>query len=416
MRVSHKILIAFFITTSLLSAQVILPDQDGKYTRSEYQKPDLSYGVMQSDGDDNLKVYDDKFFTLFTAYRVDFNTQQDETQAIIQNEFDESQTLSQSLYDSLETLLNNSFGALNSYFDRLVSTTIFQYVIPPQATIPSGALPTIDRVLNTENNLIDSGWINVEDYSSQSFHVISDVSVHVFLLNASDNQGSNWVGADQAFLTSQPNQPADLSSKFFDDYFRIIVINTSGTTLTEVSIRSRGGEAAKQPLDIALEQPIFSFFPAILVQSVIKGLNELTEQYEAVSLSGNNNLKVAIGDRTCQVNNRQCFYINQFIDPVSSTTGSTIHTVTAGHTAHVQSFTVDCINTSGTEGRWKLRNGTTNRWGGQVPEQAFGAGGQASSESPPLPQPILFTSSVNLFEASGDLQCEVSMVLYEEPI
>ena len=171
------------------------------------------------------------------------------------------------IYNNVQ-LTNNNALKVNQ-----VGEVIFQYIRPDDPQIPSGSVPTIDQVLNSESNVVDSGWLPVREFSTQNFHVIADQTCKVYLLNASDTSGSNWNGQAAAALEVNANAPANLAARFFDDYFRILLINDSGSTIDEITARSVGSNNNVQPIDISLDQPVFSFFPAPLTQSVQKGEN-----------------------------------------------------------------------------------------------------------------------------------------------
>lgn len=168
-------------------------------------------------------------------------------------------------YDNVQLTSNNALKV------NQVGEVIFQYIRPDDPQIPSGSVPTINQVLNTESNVIDSGWLPVREFSAQAFHIVSDQNCKVYILNSSDNIGSNWNGFDSATLNVVANNPANLAARFFDDYFRVLIINDSGNVIDGISARSTGSNNNVQPIDISIDQPVFSFFPAPLVQAVQKG-------------------------------------------------------------------------------------------------------------------------------------------------
>ncbi len=151
---------------------------------------------------------------------------------------------------------------------------LFQVQRPIDPTIPTGASITIDPTLNTEPNVVDSGWIDVSKYGGGSLiNIISDVSLQAYVLNASDTIGSNIQGNTAPTLLSQTGVAATLGAAFFDTYFRVVIVNVSGGTCNEYSINTTGNQVPVPPVFNSLDQPVFSFFPAPLTRSVTSGIN-----------------------------------------------------------------------------------------------------------------------------------------------
>lgn len=139
-------------------------------------------------------------------------------------------------------------------------------------TIPSGALPAIDPVLNTEPNVLDSGWIDTATFAGKNVvGVLGDTSLKVFLMNATDNQGDNIFGDGAPTLVTQANFPAQLSALYSDKYYRIVVVNDSGADLTSYRVQSRAAPESTEGVTTAIDQPVFGFFPAQIGRSVVMG-------------------------------------------------------------------------------------------------------------------------------------------------
>jgi len=182
-------------------------------------------------------------------------------------------------YGNAEVTSNNSLKT------QSVHEVIFKYATPDDPSLPSGVGITVDPVLNPEPNVIDSGWIAVREFKTQDFHILSNQSVKVFLLNASDSLGNNIQGGNEPNLVTISDSPASVAARFFDDYFRVIICNESGSSVTEITARSTGGNGTIQPVDISIDQPVFGFFPAPLTQNVSKGKNP-DDVYEALRIQG----------------------------------------------------------------------------------------------------------------------------------
>ena len=151
--------------------------------------------------------------------------------------------------------------------------TVFQKRTPVDAPLPSGAFPAINPVLNTEPNVLDSGWLRVKDNfpGGQLCLVNADVSLYVFLMNASDALGNSIEGEVFPALVTTADNPSVSGAPFFDDYFRMLVVNASGTTSNRFTIRSQGFGAAPAPLYASINAFLADFFPAPLVRAVGAG-------------------------------------------------------------------------------------------------------------------------------------------------
>lgn len=250
----------------------ILPNPDGVYFSIP---PEASYyRIVYTNG-----LVDQGVFSLESVLKTTISGQSviplvspltDTTSAQISRSVISGKLLDENLattidYGNVELTSNKSLKT------QSVHEVLFKYATPDDPALPSGSSVVIHDTLNTEANVIDTGWLPVREFKVQDFHILTDQSVKIFLLNASDNLGSNVQGKDAPVITTIANIPANIAARFFDDYFRIIVCNDSGSTVNSITARSTGGNQTVQPIDISIDQDILGFFPAPINQTVIKG-------------------------------------------------------------------------------------------------------------------------------------------------
>jgi hypothetical protein len=179
------------------------------------------------------------------------------------------------LDDLLE--LTGTYGNVNLLANDALHTAIppdvlYQKKRPTDPAIPSGSAITIHATLNVEANVLDSGWIAVKSFGGGSLiNVITDVDLSIYVMNASDTSGNNIQGNSAPSLTATGGRSATIGAAFFDDYFRVVVENTSGASANAYSIRATGNQVPATPVFNSLDQPIFGFFPAPLNRSVSVG-------------------------------------------------------------------------------------------------------------------------------------------------
>lgn len=167
---------------------------------------------------------------------------------------------------------------------------IFRYATPDDAALPSGSAITVHPVLNTEPNVIDSGWIRTGvdgglEKANQSFVMGGNTALNAYVINASDDLGNNIRNADFPFLSTAAGEVRVIAAEFFTRYFRVIIENTSGSTCTELSARSTGGQSTPAPITTSLDQLLFDQFPAPVTRAVGAGKNP-NGVYENVPLGG----------------------------------------------------------------------------------------------------------------------------------
>jgi len=175
-------------------------------------------------------------------------------------------------------------------------TVLYEVSRPSDPVIPTGAAVTIHATLNTEPNVLDSGWIPVKSFGGGLLaNVITDTSLQVYLMNSSDELGNNVVGDAFPTMTTIPGNAAPFGSPFFDKYFRCVIVNVSGVSATEYSIKAVGQQTPAAPVFNALNQPIAGFFPAPITRSVLSG--ETPDlNYKNVVVTRNGNLAQSITD------------------------------------------------------------------------------------------------------------------------
>lgn len=163
-------------------------------------------------------------------------------------------------------------------------------------TIPSGAIPAWDQVGPiSAPNVIDTGWIDVRRWNYQLLQATFNIEgVKVYLIDAEDDQGNGSIYNTLQFafptaVSQGPGTSINVGAPFINNYFRIIIVNDTGTTLTEWNYRSHASAVAPGSIFLSIDQPIFDFFPAPLVQSILKG-KEPDGNYSALPISGSDSL------------------------------------------------------------------------------------------------------------------------------
>ncbi|WP_373092350.1 hypothetical protein [Zhongshania sp.] len=153
---------------------------------------------------------------------------------------------------------------------------LFRYATPDDPALPSGSAVTIDPILNTEPNVIDSGWIRtgVDDgleKVNQSFTIGGNTALRAYVMNASDDQGNNIRNNDFPFIVTAAGGVRVIQATFFSRYYRILIENISGSTCTELSARSVGGQDTPIAVTTSLDQPLLDSFPAPVFRGVTVG-------------------------------------------------------------------------------------------------------------------------------------------------
>lgn len=154
------------------------------------------------------------------------------------------------------------------------SLTITQFTDETHGALPTGASPVIDPVLNTAANVLDSGWIDTATFAGKNvINAVTNAAVDVYLMNASDDQGSNIFGNTIPTFISSPAGAKQLSALYADNYFRVLIANQSGVTLSDYSIRVSAAPESTDGITTSLDSEVFGFFPAKITRSVGVGKN-----------------------------------------------------------------------------------------------------------------------------------------------
>lgn len=260
---------------------------------------------------------------------------------------------------------------------------------------------------------IDSGWIDMSTVDKYQFEGSASVVGMTQRLESS----SGPAGTGSTLVTSsEVLGPFTLFNVIARQrYMRFRWQNNTGSAVSNASLAIKASYGSSDKLSVlALNVPPADFSQSILTQSVLFGLNEVTDEREQVSLSGNNNLIVALGDRISQTGGRSHHEVN-----VIGVTTGTLYTVPAGFNFHVTSIEWAGASTS-TDApvRARVRDGGaagTLKYSLAINEptafaQQAGNGGQT------YPEPTLFETDVYFELASGAFTGDIMLVGYLEPV
>lgn len=152
---------------------------------------------------------------------------------------------------------------------------------------------------------------------------------------------------------------------------------------------------------------------ASIVKAHVTGLTE-SGAYSDVALSNSSSLKVAIADRPSEVRSRTRVIIpvNRTVVPAGATT---LYTVTGGKTLYISAFAFSMTNNNNAAfGEWRLRDSTTVRAGYLMPPRTGGTPASSASTSPTLPEPMPFSTNVNVILITGTVEIAGFLIGYEE--
>lgn len=201
-------------------------------------------------------------------------------------------------------------------------------------------------------------------------------------------------------------------------YFRVKYTN-GGIAQSSFQLQTRLHPTALRPTSHRLGSDPTDENDVDLVKSIISGKKEDGTYANAV-LSNSGSVTVAVTDRPSEVRSRVKKTVTfEFVNP-ATTPGTTIYTVTSGYTYYVTGVFITAVNNSNQFGRVVFRDGTC---GGSschklpmiLTERVTGAAAGAIAPSPGLPEPIAFSTSVNLLDLAGDVTVSGSFFGYEEP-
>ena len=212
------------------------------------------------------------------------------TRSIIAGEVLDGNLHPTGVYENVSILSNKALKV------ALPPSILYSKSRPTDAAIPTGAVPAIDLVLNADANVLDSGWMPTGSYGGGSLvNVITDVDLDVYLMNSSDEFGNNIVGNTAPTMSPLGGGFATLGAAFFDNYFRILVINSSGASANAYSVKVNGQQTPPAPVFTSLDQPVFGSYPAPLNRSVLTG-QDSEGLFKNVNITRNGDLANAITD------------------------------------------------------------------------------------------------------------------------
>lgn len=260
---------------------------------------------------------------------------------------------------------------------------------------------------------IDSGWIDMSTVDKYQFEGLASAAGMTQVIESS----SGASGAGAAVTTTTPIvgtfQLFNVIAR--QRYMRFRWQNNTGSAVTNASLAIKASYGSSDKLSVlSLNTTPSDFSQSILTQSVLFGLNEVTTQREQVSLSGNNNLIVALGDRISQTGGRSHHEVN-----VIGVTTGTLYTVPAGHNFHVTSIEWAGSSTDTTDPvRARIRDGGAT---GEVKyslaiNEPTAFAEQAGNGGQTYPEPTLFETDVYFDLASGAFTGDIMLVGYLEPI
>lgn len=260
---------------------------------------------------------------------------------------------------------------------------------------------------------IDSGWIDMSTVDKYQFEGTASVAGIDQVIESSS--GPAGTGATVTTITPIPGTFQLFNVIARQRYMRFLWQNNTGSAVTNASLAIKASYGSSDKLSVlSLNTPPSDFSQSILTQSVIYGLNEATTQREQVSLSGNNNLIVALGDRISQTGGRLHHEIN-----IIGVTPGTLDTIPAGYNFHVTSIEWAGSSTDTSNPvRARIRDGGATgelKYSLAINEPSAFAQ-QAGNGSQTYPEPTIFETDVYFELASGAFTGDMRLVGYLEPI
>lgn len=260
---------------------------------------------------------------------------------------------------------------------------------------------------------IDSGWLDMSTVDKYQFEGLASATGMTQVIESS----SAPAGTGAAVTTTAPIvgtfQLFNVIAR--QRYMRFRWQNNTGGTVTDTALGIKASYGSSDKLSVlSLNTTPSDFSQSILTQSVLFGLNEVTTQREQVSLSANNNLIVALGDRISQTGGRS----HQEVNVIGVTTG-TLYTVPVGFNFHVTSIEWAGSSTStAAPVRARLRDGGaagTLKYSLAINEPSAFAQ-QADNGGQTYPEPTLFETDVYFQLVSGAFTGDIMLVGYLEPV
>ena len=255
---------------------------------------------------------------------------------------------------------------------------------------------------------------NLTGYLTIDFTVFSDQN------SAIDGIKIEWFADEAAtvllktslFSYTTAGQGAFFNIPIQGEYARLSYTN-GGVAQSSFVLDSRFRITPNIGLLSQVESSLSGDLLAVLARSVLFGRTE-DGDLNNVALSNSNSLKVAVTDRPSEVRNRT--HVNISIpDTTISPAGTIFYTVTPGKTLHITSFLITQLNISASDGVWTLNDAGTVKSTFLLPARVTGSTpGAASSASPTMPEPMMFTTNLRIIEVAGDLRVAGYLIGYEE--
>lgn len=268
--------------------------------------------------------------------------------------------------------------------------------------LPSGPAPTYDPVNPiVAPNVYDTGWVELSRWNYQSFRSQFDIpGVKIYLIDAANDQGQNSITNDLSVPTavSPAFGSTIISAPLFQNYFRVIICNDTGSTANLWGFRSHVSAYEPGPLFLSIDQTLQDFFPAPVQRAVLTG-RDPNGTYRNVQVSEEGTLVIAPGQRISQVLGRSHVDASKSVAGAATAVNSNIYTVPAGKRFQMTSIEVTLTNDlSG--GVIRVTDDTGTGAGTAKRHYAVAPGTNqtkaAAVTTATFPEPIPFTSGVTL--------------------
>jgi hypothetical protein len=287
----------------------------------------------------------------------------------------------------------------------------------PFTNLPSGGMVTSQST----NTLLGIG----ESFNSAgiivptSGYVAAAVTINADVASATSGVVFQWF-ADSAgtrllkesiFTYGTPGVGVNISVPIQAPYYRVKYEN--GTIAqTSFELQSLLIVTAPPPDVLAISDTITGNNAASITKAQIVGQRE-DGAYASSRLSNSNSQMVAIADRPSEVRGR-----TRVVIPVNRTTisalGTVLYTVTVGKTLYISAFAFSQLNDNIAIGEWRLRDSAIIKSGFIMAPRSGSIPDAQASTSPTLPEPINFSTNVNLISITGTIIVAGFLIGYEE--
>ena len=253
-------------------------------------------------------------------------------------------------------------------------------------------------------------YFDTEGFAETSFVLKTDQAGIVTIDSSPD--GVNII---RSTVTSFPaNQEFFISQTCVSKYLRIRVQNTSGVAQTSLQLQTLMKVTTFSPTTLTISSPLETNSIALNTRSILSGQRE-NGSFSNVGLSNSASIKVAITDRPSEVRNR-IKVEKQIFNTLLTTTPTVVHTTTPGKIFYLESMIISALNTANVIGEWRIANGASDKIGYIISDKTTGSPASTASASPALPEPIPFSTNLNVRSLTGAIQLSFYMIGYEEDI